>query len=715
MNNLLITLVVLTISASGYFFITVSKAGLDNNSLSENEVKDQFTKVPDLPSISTGSEPVLIKSVRTNQDNEKQSQHSKVDDFGSITYQLSDSSFMTQLALDTDVKMSINGVVNRVRLEQTFTNPTNDWVEGVYRFPVPEDAAVDQMKMKIGDRTIIGKIQEVEQARKTYNKAKALGQKTALVESQRPNLFTTNVANIPPGGTIKVAIEYQQTVQRDQNQFSVRFPMVIGDRFTPGRDISTPVSPGAVASNTHLVKDASQVVSLTDNRVDRPVKINIDFNPGFAVSQVNGSYHDIYVQNQDDHRKTIHLAKDQSVQADRDFELTWTTTSKEESELAVFTQKKGEDHYVLLMAKPAVQNELDHDSIPREVIFIIDSSGSMDGSSMEQARKALKQAIHRLKATDRFNVIDFDDRFTPLFKEAMPAIKLNKKRGVNFANRLDANGGTMPLNAIQFAFGSRDRKSERYLRQIVFLTDGQVSNEQQILREVKSNIQQDRFFSIGIGSAPNSFLMKKLAQYGKGAFTYIGKVAEVESKMTELFKKLESPVLINNKVTFANHIYAEQGGLMVPDIYDSQYVSLIYKMDSLPKEVTFSGLELNKSFSKTISINNKFNAVGLDVLWAKRRIENLMDEYINTSDSKKRADIKDRIIKLGLENHLVTKFTALVAVDVTPSRPGDETLVSKPVAKKVKAPNTATNSELSILVGLLLLIISVFVRRLRTK
>jgi Ca-activated chloride channel family protein len=131
--------------------------------------------------------------------------------------------------------------------------------------------------------------------------------------------------------------------------------------------------------------------------------------------------------------------------------------------------------------------------------------------------------------------------------------------------------------------------------------------------------------------------------------------------------------------------------------------------------VTFSGLELNKSFSKTISINNKFNAVGLDVLWAKRRIENLMDEYINTSDSKKRADIKDRIIKLGLENHLVTKFTALVAVDVTPSRPGDETLVSKPVAKKVKAPNTATNSELSILVGLLLLIISVFVRRLRTK
>ena len=631
--------------------------------------------------------------------------------FGSIIYYLPSSDYLTQVALDTKVQMDITGTINRVRVEQTFTNPSNEWVEGVYVFPLPEDSAVDHLTMHIGDRVIEGQIKERIEAKQIYEQAKKEGKKASLIEQQRPNIFTTNVANIPPGESITIAIEYQQAVLIDNEQFSIRFPMVVGDRYVPGSAIVTPRNSLGWAPNTNQVTDASKVTPPSDPYADRPVSISINLKAGFKPELIKSSYHKVNIIEVDDKTNNISLANP-NTQAERDFVLTWEAHNSIQPEVAVFTQKKGDDHYLMLMATPPRAELFKADSTPREVIFIIDSSGSMQGSSMNQAKSALSRAILQLNPTDRFNVIDFDHEYESLFSGAMPAIEINKKHGMRFLERLVADGGTEPLDAINFALNSRTAQSEGFLRQIIFLTDGQVANEDEILRVVRRFIGNDRMFTIGIGSAPNSFLMKKLASYGKGSVTHIGGSSEVESKMLELFDKLTSPALTGIKVVLPNGIQAEQAQDAIPDLYVGETIVAAFKLDELPSTVKIVGNSAGALFEKEIVVNGKAQANGIDVLWARRKIDDLMDQYRQMYSGIDRDNLQDAITTLALDYHLVSKFTSLVAVDVSPSKPATEDLVSKPVVKKVKAPQTATNSTLWMIIGtLVMLIATVFCRK----
>jgi Ca-activated chloride channel family protein len=630
---------------------------------------------------------------------------------GSIIYYLPNSAYLTQVALDTKVQMDITGTINRVRVEQTFTNPSNEWAEGVYVFPLPEDSAVDHLTMHIGDRIIEGQIKERQQAKKIYEQAKQEGKKASLVEQQRPNIFTTSVANIPPGESITIAIEYQQAVLIDNEKFSIRFPMVIGDRYVPGIAITTPHDAFGQVPNTHRVKDASKVTPPSTPFVDRPVNITINLKAGFATASIDSSYHRVDIRDIDSLTKQIVLL-DSNAQAERDFELVWQALKTLQPELAVFTQQKGDDYYLMLMATPPRAEVFKTNNTPREVIFIIDSSGSMSGSSMNQARAALAQAIVELKPTDRFNVIDFDSSFTPLFIGAMPAIQANKMHGIAFTNSLVADSGTEPLEAIKFAFTSRSNSSANYLRQIIFLTDGQVSNEYEILLTVSRYIDRDRLFTIGIGSAPNSYLMTKLADYGRGAFVHIGSIEEVESKMLELFNKLTSPALTNINITLPQEISSEQARAVIPDLYAGETIVAVFKMNELPGKLSITGNTIDGAFLKGVVITQSNNTKGIDVLWARRKIAGLMDEYRQMYSGEERDDIQEKITNLALDYHLVSRFTSLVAVDTSPSRPGEEQLVSKAVIKKVKAPQTATNSSLWMIIGLLLIFFAfVFHRR----
>ena len=602
---------------------------------------------------------------------------------GSMIFKFSDSPSFMQTALDTRVRMDITGVINRVTVEQFFTNPSNEWVEGVYVFPLPEDSAVDHLTMFVNERIIEGQIKEREEAKKTYEKAKSEGKSASLVEQQRPNIFTTSVANIAPGATIGIAIQYQQAVLIDNDKFSIRFPMVVGDRYIPGTMVATPNNAIGVVPNTHQVNDASKITPPSDRRADLPITIDINLKAGFEVESLDSSYHKIVVNNIDELTKQISL--DQNYQADRDFELTWSADKSLSPELALFTQQKDDHYYLMLMATPPKDDVFKRINTPREVIFIIDSSGSMAGGAMSQAKRALNRAIARLQPTDRFNIIDFDSGFRPLFKGAVPAIETNKQNGKYFVNRLDANGGTEALDAIEYGLGSRDGKSENYLRQIVFLTDGQVGNEDEIFRTVKWKIENDRFFSIGIGSAPNSYLLTKLAELGRGAFTYIGSTQEVAQKMHDLFEKLESPALTDIEVDFPTEVNAELALGTISDLYAGETITAVYKVNVLPDNLIVSGNGINGVFSKNITINSSNNSKGLDVLWGRRKIDRLKDIYSNQFKEKSRELVKQDIVTLALQHHLVSDFTSLVAVDITPTRPESEQLNSQSIVKKRKA------------------------------
>ena len=654
--------------------------------------------------ISFTQKPVQLQSSTSNPINKVES--------GSIIYTLADKSVFTQLALDTKVQMDVTGTINRVKLEQTFTNPSNDWVEGVYVFPLPEDSAVDHLDMIIGKRIIEGQIKERKEAQKIYKKAKQAGKKATLIEQQRSNIFTTKVANIGPGETITIAIEYQQAVNIDNGKFSIRFPMTVGERYIPGKAIKTSHNSTGKANNTHRVKDAAKITPSIVRRVDRPISLAINLKAGFDAQSINASYHKIIIADIDKLTKHISLdsAKDNN-QADHDFELTWKAHKSLTPELALFTQQKGDDHYLMLMATPPENKAFKQLNTPRELVFIIDSSGSMLGSSMIQASKALTQAINRLKPTDRFNIIDFDTGFDPLFDSAMPAIKINKKHGIRFANNLSADGGTEPLEAIKFAFDSVDSQSDNYLRQIIFLTDGQVGNEDEIFQTVRQKIDENRLFTIGIGSAPNSHLMSTMAQYGKGAFTYIGDINEVEVKMNELFQKLESPAMTNININFPRDIHADQALGSIADLYKGEVITAIYKMNAIPNKLTISGNTANGVFSKNINITTSNDTTGIDVLWARRKIEQMMHEYRAQNRRIDRDKVQADITNIALEHHLVSKFTSLVAVDVSPTKPAEQVGITKVVANKVKAAKTATSSQFWMLLGLVLIAFSVLARR----
>jgi len=652
--------------------------------------------------ISFAKQPTQVQKTTTNPINEVES--------GALLYRFDNSNSITQMALDTKVQMNITGVMNRVKVSQTFINPSNDWAEGIYIFPLPTNSAVDHLNMRIGSRIIQGQIKERKEAKKIYNKAKQEGKKASLIEQQRPNIFTTSVANIAPGESITIEIEYQQAVVIDNDKFSIRFPMTIGQRYIPGKKITTPNNAPGTANNTHQVKDGSQITPPSSSLVDRPVAISINLKAGFDTASVDSAYHDIDITKVDELTQQITL-KDKDAQAERDFELTWQADKSLTPEIALFTQQKGADHYLMLMATPPADKVFKQTNTPREVIFVVDSSGSMLGASMEQASKALTQAVNNLKPTDRFNIIDFDSGFETYYDTAIPAIDLNKRHAEHFIKHISANGGTQPLEAIKFAFNSRDAHSDNYLRQIIFLTDGQLGNEQEVFDTVRLNLDTDRLFTIGIGSAPNSHLMTKLAEFGKGAYTFIGSVNEVEDKMNELFSKLQSPALTNINVNFPTGINAQQAFGSIADLYKGEAITAVFKLNAIPNNLTVSGNTANGVFSKNITISADNSTTGIDTLWARRKIDQLMNKYHAQYRRIERDQVQVDITNLALEHHLVSKFTSLVAVEITPSKTTDQALVTKAVTTKVKAAKTATNSQLWMLSGLALVLLSVFIRR----
>jgi Ca-activated chloride channel family protein len=339
----------------------------------------------------------------------------------------------------------------------------------------------------------------------------------------------------------------------------------------------------------------------------------------------------------------------------------------------------------MLMAIPPKNEVFKRSDRPRELIFIIDSSGSMSGDSMRQAKDSLYNALERLKPTDRFNIIDFDSEFEPLFDSAMMASKFHLSEARGFIRKIDADGGTEMYNPIDFALKSRDSESKNYLRQIVFITDGQSSNEASIFNNVSYNIKNDRFFTIGIGSAPNSYLLTKLADFGRGAFTYIGSQQEVSQKMNRLFEKLESPALTDIQVNFPPEITSELAKDVIHDLYAGETITAAFKMNALPDSLEITGKTIDGEFNKTITIDKISGTSGIDILWASRKIDRLTDIFNNTFSSKATELAKKDVTEIALDYHLVSRFTSLVAVDITPVRPENEKLITQAIIKKAKA------------------------------
>ncbi|MEO0413137.1 MAG: marine proteobacterial sortase target protein [Pseudomonadota bacterium] len=575
----------------------------------------------------------------------------------------------------TDVKMTVTGPLARTKITQRFTNASDAWAEGIYVFPLPDGAAVDTLKMQIGERLIEGEIEERQKAKALYEAAKREGKKASLLEQQRANMFTNAVANIGPGETIVIQIEYQEAVRLENGAFSLRVPLVVAPRYNPlpvqrqlveldeatGWGTVDPVPDRDAIAPPVLHPDAGPI---------NPVTLTVDLDAGFPISTVTSSYHAVTSKEVSDRKRIIQLAED-SVPADKDFELVWRPQDGASPSAALFKEMVDDETYYLLMITPQA-DETKPKQIARDITFVIDTSGSMQGTSIRQARESLAMAVGRLAPQDRFNIIQFNSSMSQMFAAPMPASQINLDIATGYIKGLVANGGTEMLPALSAALHHQSG-SDR-LTQVVFLTDGAIGNEQQLFETITQQRGEARLFTVGIGSAPNSFFMSRAAELGRGSFTHIGDLTQVRERMGALLTKLETPAMTNIATDWPDGTAAEAWPAPVPDLYFGETTVIAAKADAQTGEVALSGQDGQRDWRADLSLDQAASRPGIGKLWARKKIASL--ELLRAYPNAKPGAIDAGILDVALTHGLVSRLTSLVAIDKTPSRPEENTLVS---------------------------------------
>lgn len=661
---------------------------------------------------------------------------------GSLLFTRLDGGFTLAPALSTDVDIRITGLIGRTRVVQRFSNDSDAWREAIYAFPLPKRAAVDSLRMRIGERVIDGQIHERQKARTLYEEASRRGTKASLLEQHRPNVFAVSLANIGPKETIEITFEYQEDVLYEQGSFRLRFPTVIAPRYFPAGSVldAEATSTRSIEHPPHAANTDIGWIHSSNSLVDRawtssalargqegaapPLTLRAELQVGVRVDRITSPSHRIGITSEmhDTYRVTL---RDGPAKADRDFVLTWTPLADQAPQAAVLSERINDRNYALVMLVPP-SDAAERLAVRREAIFIIDTSGSMAGESIEQARLSLALALDRLKPSDRFNVIQFHTTTHSLFANPVAATSHNLEKAKRFVRGVESNGGTEMLEALRVALSqggpeSRDETGDANtlpLQQVIFITDGSVGNEQELMRYIHDNLRQRRLFTVGIGSAPNSHFMSSAARFGRGSFTYVGNTSEVAEKMGELFRKLERPALTDVQVGFDDPS-AEIWPAKIPDLYAGEPVLIVARLAESASTVTLSGRGALRPWHRRLELAEGSERLGIARLWARKKIASKMDSLSRGADPEL---VRQTVTAIALEHHLVSKYTSLMAVDVTPSGPADAAQPSRiPAALPAgweyhpdsespgTLPPSGTPMGLLLLAGFVLLIAGIFV------
>jgi Ca-activated chloride channel family protein len=542
----------------------------------------------------------------------------------------------------TAVEVRVTGIVARSRVTQIFTNPTPGWVEGIYVFPLPDGAAVDTLRMTVGDRVLEGEVREKKQAAAEYVRAKQEGRRASLVESLRPGVFSTAVANLGPGATVEITLEMQQVVEHGHGRFGLRFPMAVPSSY------AGPVAPPSFA-------------------------LHLDLAPGFPLGRIESSSHQIAVARDDRRQRYAVDLKDGVAPADADFVLEWTPAVGREPRAVYFTEEVDGERYSLLMVLPPDAPGAGAARLPRETVFVIDTSGSMEGTSLEQAKQALLLGLDRLAPGDAFNVIRFSSSASALFPRSVPVNPGAIARAKAWVGALQVDGGTEMLGALELSLHGQE--AGNLLRQVIFATDGQVSNEAGLLAFINQHVGASRLFTVAIGSAPNAAFLRKAAALGRGTFTAIADTGQVASGMDDLFARIEAPMLRDVAVRWDDPA-AEAWPERIPDLYLGEPIVVTARLPGGTGPVEIEGLRGGEPWQDRIPAAAEVRGAGLDKLWAGRKVEALLDSLAAGADAD---EVRREVTELGLRYHLLTPHTSLVVADVEAARPPQAELSSVPI------------------------------------
>jgi Ca-activated chloride channel family protein len=569
------------------------------------------------------------------------------------------------LLKETRVNAEVSGVLARVRVSQVFQNPYAERLEALYVFPLPDSSAVDGFSFQVGERIIVGEIKKREEARKAYEQARDEGRKAALLEQERPNLFSQAVANIPPGAEITVHIDYVHPLEIDNDRYVFRFPMVVGPRYIPGSPLDRPNVGRGWARDTTQVSDASRITPqhlAPGMRNGNDVFISVRLDAGMPIQEVLAVTHELDVKQTSETLAEVSLMN-QSTIADKDFVLEYRLAGQD-TVLATLTHRAENttDGYLLLVLQPKWKVE-PKEYAAREVVLVLDRSGSMDGPSISQLRIFAQHLLDSLKEQDEFRVIAFNNQAQAFQNNALPATAANIEAAKQFVRGLHSDGGTEMLAALEFALDRRSAESNRP-RYLILMTDALVGDDDTILGYLqRSQFADYRVFPVAFGTAPNHYLMNRAAEIGRGFATQVHNQDNPTAIADRFTERTSTPYMTDLEIDWGKLVVKDMIPERLPDLYAGEPLVVMARYDT-PRsgKVVLHGNVLGQAVGIDLQLelperDDKHDSIG--TLWARQQIGKIWNRDLGQATEQGREEIT----LLGLTHRLVTQFTSFVAVE----------------------------------------------------
>ncbi len=572
------------------------------------------------------------------------------------------------------VRTEISGIVAETEVEQVFANPFDHPIEAVYTFPLPDSAAITDFEMRMGDRHIVGIVRPREEAERLYREARARGYPVSLMTQERPNVFTQHVANIVPGQPVAVRIRYFERMHTGDDSWTYVFPTVVGPRSIPGQPRrpfqQTVREPGGGWSPpTDTVPDADRItppVTAPGTDSGHHLDLTVDLRTDLPIADVRVPTHRVRIRQHSASHYTVQLDPADR-RMNRDFILQWRLRG-DRTRFGVITHRSDTEGYILLLLHPPEQPPPPQ-VVPRELTFILDTSGSMHGRPLEIAITMLERALDRMRPEDAFNIVVFSRNSTQLWERPQPATETHIAEARRFLHQLHSGGGTRMLYGLHRALQMPPLPN--HVRMFVLLSDGLVGNETNILQYIRDHRRTARFFAFGIGSSVNRYLIAGIARYGGGR-SYIvvpRDRSHVAKAVDMLYRAIDTPVLTDVRIDWNDLPVADVYPKVIPDLFTGQTVAVIARYVR-PKTglVTIRARrgEQDVVFDVPVRLpESQPRYRALRILWARQRIADLEDALAGLEDPEQREARIREITRLAVRYRLVTPFTAFLAVDAS--------------------------------------------------
>ena len=579
----------------------------------------------------------------------------------------------------TAVKADIAGDFVSTEVTQRFTNPYADRIEAVYVFPLPEHAAVDAMEMHVGKRVVRADVRKRVEAQAAYDAAAREGRRAALLEQERANVFTFSVANIDPHATIEVRLHYFELAKYDHGTYEMAFPMVVGPRYVPGAPLASPPSGTGTHPDTTRVPDASRISPAyvpPGTRSGHAITIDVRLDGGSApIESVDSVAHEVATARTSATTATVSL-RDKSEIPNRDFVLRWRLAAPE-LRAASFTFKEAAgsggggaagDGYVALLVEPK-HDANDRELAPRELFFLLDTSGSMNGTPLAMSVRAVKRALATMHQDDTFQIIDFADSASSFAREPLANTPANVQRAIGYLDRLQGSGGTNQLAGIHAALTAPATPGAARVRYVVFMTDGYIGNETEVAALVQREIGSARIFGFGIGGSVNRFLLDEVSAIGRGHAEYMLPNEAPDAMIERFYERIGRPYLTDVSVDWGGLPVSEVVPARIPDLSALQPLVVMGRYRGRGQgTVTLRGRIAGRPYEQKIEVTlpdvaPEHPAVGR--IWARARIGELSREEYGHKGAR-----EEEITRIALAHHLVSQYTSLVAIDDVAPEPG---------------------------------------------